>query len=382
MIKEIERVPEISFIDGVSLDSIKAQLVADYQDKYQEVTGKAVTLKSGEPITLMLHACAVQFLQMYANLDKAGKMNFLKYAYGDFLDNLGVLKGVTRQDAVAASCTVRFTLSAIRPGTIAIPAGTRVTTQAANVYFATDDYSEIPSGSSFVDVPCTCLEAGTVGNGCGVGELSILVDPIAYIATVSNVSESGAGFERESDESFAERIYLATGTYSVAGPKAAYEYFVREAYSGVEDVVVTSPSANLIDIRVIGEGGTLLSPEACAHIVDYLNEANVKPMGDVVSISSPENHLYDIDVTYYINRSEASSISTLQAQIASAVSGYTEWQAGKIGRDIEPGQLIARLIQAGAKRVVVTSPTYTAIQAYELPKVGTITVTYGGLEDD
>ena len=134
MIPEIARLPDISFIDDITLDDMKAKMITDYQDKFKEITGQAVTLKEGEPITLMLYACAVQIFQMYLNVDKAGKMNFLKYAYGDFLDNLGALKGVSRQDAGPASCTVRFTLSAARPTVVSIPQGTRVTTQATRMW--------------------------------------------------------------------------------------------------------------------------------------------------------------------------------------------------------------------------------------------------------
>ena len=90
MIPEIERLPDITFIDGVTLDTIKERLVSDYEEKFHEETGTTVNLKDGEPISLMLYACAVQFMQMYENLDKAGKMNFLKYTYGDFLDNIGL----------------------------------------------------------------------------------------------------------------------------------------------------------------------------------------------------------------------------------------------------------------------------------------------------
>ena len=118
MIPEIERLPDITFIDGVTLDTIKERLVSDYEEKFHEETGITVNLKDGEPISLMLYACAVQFMQMYENLDKAGKMNFLKYTYGDFLDNMAAIKGVERQEAAYAYCTVRFTLSAVRSSVI------------------------------------------------------------------------------------------------------------------------------------------------------------------------------------------------------------------------------------------------------------------------
>ena len=383
MIREIERLPDISFIDDISLTDIEEQLVTAYQDKYAEATGSTVTLKPGEPITLMLRACAVQFMQMYANVDKAGKMNFLKYAYGDYLDNLGALKGVERQGEEAASCTVRFILSAPRPSTIAIPEGTRITTQGADVYFATVEYAEIPSGDTSVDVICEAQTAGVDGNGFAIGEVSVLVDPIAYISSVSNITVTDGGMARESDESLADRIYLAPANYSVAGPRAAYEYFVKQAYAGVADVMVISPDANLIDIRVIGEDGAEIPAEVCARIKSFLEDGEVKPMGDVITnVSGPDEEDYDIDITYYINRSDVASVAAIQAAVESAVTKYANWQSDKIGRDIEPSKLIEYVMAAGAKRVTVTAPTYDAITSDCIAKLGTRTVSYGGLEDD
>ena len=383
MIDEIARLPDISFVDDISLDDIKAQLVADYEMKFMELTGKAIALKPGEPITLMLYACAVQFMLMYQNIEKAGRMNFLKYSYGDYLDNLGALKGVERQDEEAASCTVEFVLSAPRPSTIAIPAGTRLTTQAADIYFSTDEYAEIPSGQTSVQVICTAMTKGTEGNGYNIGEVSVLVDPIAYVSSVSNVTVTGGGAARESDESLADRIYLAPANYSVAGPRAAYEYFVKSAYSGVVDVMVMSPEANQIDIRVIGEGGSVIPPEICQRIQSYLEDGEIKPMGDVIiNVSSPEPASYDIDITYYINRSNVASVAAIQSAVEAAVTEYEAWQSSKIGRDIEPSKLIEFVMAAGAKRVTVTSPQRLAITSAKIARAATRTVNYGGIEDD
>ena len=65
----------------------------------------------------------------------------------------------------------------------------------------------------------------------------------------------------------------------------------------------------------------------------------------------------------------------------SAVADFQTWQR-KLGRDINPTELIAQLREAGAKRVTLTAPTDTVIEATELPKCIGATVTYGGLEDD
>ena len=382
MIDEIERLPDISFIGDVTLESIKSKMVEDYQTKYEEETGKSVTLKEGEPITLMLYACAVQIYQMYLNADKAGKMNFLKYAYGDFLDNLGALKGVERQTETAATCTVRFTVSALRPAVIAIPKGTRVTTQGAGIYFATDEYAEIPAGQEYADVACTALTPGVIGDGIQVDSINVLVDPIAYIGSVANISATSGGLECESDEAFAERIYLAPAQFVVAGPESAYIYFVKEAYPGVADVKVTSPDECEVDIRVIGENGEILSSEVLQRIEDYINQREIKPMTDRVTVDSPTISTYNINFTYYINRSDVNSVATIQVAVNKAVDKYIAWQSEKIGRDIQPQKLVEYVMAAGVKYLTVTYPAQTIVGATAVAKLGAKTVSYGGLMDD
>lgn len=381
MIDAIARLPEISFID-TSLDEIEARLVKDYEEKYAEVTGNSISLKSGEPMQLALYACAVQFLMMYEDVDKAGKMNFYKYSFGDYLDNLVAFKSVERQQASPAVCTVRFTLSAIRASVISIPQGTRITTQGAGIYFATDEYAEIPIGDEYVDVMCTAMTDGEVGNGLAVGSLSVIVDPVAYVASCTNISETSGGLDKETDESLKDRAYLVPANYSVAGPEAAYRYHVMTAYPGVADVKITSPDACEVDIRVIGPNGTLLSEDVCQTIEDYLMDAQVRPQTDLVTVSSPELTTYDIDITYYINRSDVYYAATIQEAVQKAVAEYIVWQSEKIGRDIEPGKLVELCMAAGAKRVVVTSPEFDVVSDIAIPVLGSETITYGGLEND
>lgn len=120
-IEQIERLPDVSFIDDdINLDGIQKQMLQDYQDKYMEETGEETVLDRGEPIALILYACSVQIYQMYMYVDRAGKQNLLKYAFGAFLDNLAALKGIERTAAKPATVTMRFTLSEAQTGAIAI----------------------------------------------------------------------------------------------------------------------------------------------------------------------------------------------------------------------------------------------------------------------
>lgn len=197
-IEQIERLPDVSFIDDdINLDGIQKQMLQDYQDKYMEETGEETVLDRGEPIALILYACSVQIYQMYMYVDRAGKQNLLKYAFGAFLDNLAALKGIERTAAKPATVTMRFTLSEAQTGAIAIPAGTRVTDGEA--YFTTDEYAEIKAGETTVDVACTSIETGVDLNGIHEGAIQTLVDPIPYISSFHSIWElvyMGDGIEK------------------------------------------------------------------------------------------------------------------------------------------------------------------------------------------
>ena len=289
---------------------------------------------------------------------------------------------MTRNPATAATTTLRFTLSAERDTATGIPQGTRVST-AGSIYFATDVYAEIPAGSTTVDVPATCTVAGTDGNGFAVGELSTIVDPIPYVASVSNTTATEGGAEIESDDDLAERVFLAPGAYSTAGPEDGYLYHAKAYNAAIGDVVATSnQAAGTVDIVFIMADGRTPGEEMIEGLEGYLQGKTIRPMTDLVRVAAPQEVQYTINLTYYINRSDSAQAVTIQQQVAAAVEQYKTWQRA-IGRDINPSQLVRMVMDAGAKRVTVTAPTYTTVDATKVSALqGEAVISYGGLEDD
>ena len=381
MIPELENLPEVSFIDGVTLEDIQAKMVADYQSKYEELTGKSATLERADPITLILYAASVQLYQAYLYVDHAGKMDLLKYSYGDFLDHLAALRGITREPAKPAVTTIRFTLSAARGFAVSIPQGTRVTDGA--VYFETNDHAEIPVGETYADVLATCQTAGTVGNGIIPGGLNTLVDPIAYMDSVANREETSGGTDIEDDESLAGRIYLAPSAYSVAGPEDAYRYHVLTFNSSISDVYVSdTENDGEVLIEFLINDGEIPGASLIQSLSDYLQNQNIRPLTDHVVVQAPGTVSFDINVTYFINKSDSARATAIQADVAATVEEFSAWQQSRIGRDINPDKLVSMMLAAGAKRVIVTSPGFTSISKTSVARVNSTTVTYGGLEDD
>ena len=378
----IKSLPDISFIDNKDIDQVRQEMVADYESFISEATGQTVTLERSSVHRMELYAAAAQIYQAMQYIDRQGKQSILKYSYSDFLDNLAIFKGVTRNPATPATTTLRFTLSAERDTATGIPQGTRVSTAGA-IYFATDVYAEIPAGSTTVDVPATCTVAGTDGNGFAAGELATIVDPIPYVASVTNTTATEGGAEIESDDDLAERVFLAPGAYSTAGPEDGYLYHAKAYSAAIGDVVATSnQAAGTVDIVFIMADGSTPGEEMIEGLEGYLQGKTIRPMTDLVRVAAPQEVTYTINLTYYINRSDSAKAVTIQAAVAQAVADYQTWQRA-IGRDINPSKLVAMVMEAGAKRVTVTAPTYTAVAATKVSALqGEATVTYGGLEDD
>lgn len=379
MITEIENLPEISFTDDMSLPEVESQMVHDYQEKYLELTGETTSLVRGEPISLILYACAVQLFQMYLYIEKAGKENLLKYAEGDALDNLAALKGITRTAATTATVTMKFTLSAPQSGVVAIPKGTRVTD--GSVYFATNAYAEILAGDTEVEVACSALEAGEDSNGIMTGAIDSLVDPIPYVASVTNTDESAGGADTESDESLRDRIFIAPSRNSTCGTKESYQYWVETYSQNISDVLITSSTPGEVDISFL-VNGEIPKEADVKGLQSYIEDPEIKPLSDKVVVSAPTAQDYTISLTYYINRSDSDKVQTIQSAVESAVSDYVDWQHAKIGRDINPSELIKRVTAAGAKRVEIASPAFTKVPETGVANLASKTLTYGGVEDD
>lgn len=373
--------PDISFIDNTTIEELLTQMINDYLEKYEEITGKKASLAQANPYRLIMYSCAVQIYQAMQYADYAGKMSFLTYASDNYLDNLAALRGVKRIDATAASTVLQFSLDEAISSAVSIPAGCRVT-NGNDVYFATDEYAEIPAGQINVTVSATCTEAGSAGNNFAIGELKTVVNTLPYVVTVTNIVATYGGADRESDNDLKERIFEAPNGYSTTGPVGAYGYHTKNVSQDIGDVIVVSEIPGEVDIYFLMEDGSIPDDAMLQKVKDYLDDETIRPLTDHVVVKAPATFEYNINLTYYIASSNKSAVSTIQEDVAAAVSAYTIWQTERIGRDINPSYLIKKIMDAGAKRVVVESPVFTVLNESTAAKTGAVTVNYGGVEDD
>ena len=381
-IQKLYDLPDISFVDDITFDQILNEIIAKWQEEYENETGTRKILRPGDKEYIQSRIEAGQWLQMYKILDNAAKMNLLKYSKGDFLKHLGAMKKTFINEPKPAVTTVRFTLSEVRREVVYIPAGTRVTA-GDGIYFATDDYAEVTAGETYIDIDCTCQTVGTVGNDYIVGQLEVLVDPVPYVAEVSNITKSEGGTGEESEESFRERIFLAPSSYSTAGPADAYEYWVKQYNAAaIEDVKIYEPEDAIVDIRILLSGGEIPTTTFCNGCLEYLQSNPIVPLTDKNTVKPPDIVKYNIKATYYIARSDINNLASIKDAIESAKDTYISWQKTKIGRDINPDTLTEFVRAAGGKRVVIESPVFTVIPETSVAQEENVEFIYGGVEND
>ncbi|WP_174769341.1 baseplate assembly protein, partial [Brevibacillus centrosporus] len=203
-----------------------------------------------------------------------------------------------------------------------------------------------------------------------------------YIQNVSNVTTSSGGTDRESDDAYRERIHIAPESFSTAGPEGAYEYFAMSASPLIVDVSVRETSPGVVEIRPLLKDGGLPGQEILDLVLETCSDRKVRPLTDNVQAFVPEQVPYDLNVTYWIGKSNSSMVATIQSNVEQAIKNYKLWQCSKQGRDIDPSELTTRVKNAGAKRVMVTAPIYQSVERYQVAKLNTENITYGGLEDD
>lgn len=379
-IEELKHLPDINFVE-TNVETLLAEAIEGYEQAFFDQTGEKKTLAPGDPVRIWIYSQVLKQYQTNMLIDQVAKQNLLYYSKGDKLKHLAALLSVKKDGPQKAITTMKINLSAKQNNAVPIPIGTRVT-PGNNIYFETTEYHEVPAGSMTYEFQVICTEAGTVGNGFTAGQIDTLVDPIPYTESITNIDTSQNGAQEESDESLTRKIYLKPESFSVAGPEGAYIFFAKEFSQSIIDIVPTTPSPGVVDIRFILENGEIPDQAIIDSLEEYLDDKKKRPLTDNLQVGAPVQVMYDIDLTYYISSEDEDIAQNIQDAVDQAIENYQLWQKTKIGRDINPDELNRKIKKAGAKRSVITSPVFNQVQKTEVAAAANITVNYGGLEDE
>lgn len=371
----------------ISMDAgeIVEQLVA----KYEEIT--KISVQPGSPEKLFIQWVAAAIIQERALTNYAGNQNIPSRAEGENLDALGELFfAQERPEAKAAICTVRFSISEAQSFAVLIPAGTRVTDTGRVLVWETAEDAYVAAGETWADVQVQCQTAGTAGNGYVAGQINTAVDLYDYYSGCANITESEGGTDRATDEEYYELLVASMDGYSTAGARGAYIYLAKQVSTEIADVAVTTPEPCVVKLYVLMENGRLAGEEMKSAVLEACSAETVRPLTDFVSVEDPEKATYNISFTYYTpaQSGAGASATEIAAKVKAAVDEYAAWQRARLGRDINPSQLIWLLMQTGIKRVDLQEPVFTVLDdgstgnVPQVAELGEVQIVNGGYEHE
>lgn len=338
----------------IFVENVPADIVSAFVAAYEELTGRV--LYPAQVERLIANAWAYRESLVRQAIQDAATQNLVAFSRAPVLDYLGELVGVKRIGALPATCTLRFTLTA-NPSGVTVPIGTRVSSKDGRVAFATDDDLNIAAGVLTGDITASCETDGEAGNGYAIGEIKTIIDPLAFIATASNLEETAGGSEIETDDNLRERIRLAPASFSNAGSKGAYMFWAKTANPNIIDVAVLGPnddpSVNPGEVHIypLMKDGSSTPTQVLDAVLATCSDEKVRPLTDTVFATAPTRIDYELNVelTLY-NEAEQ---STVEAAVLAALQDFTANKRLLMGQNIVKNQVEKQCMVDGVYDVAV-----------------------------
>jgi phage-related baseplate assembly protein len=365
--------PEIEFVSS-SPDEIESRIVA----RFEELRG--VSLTQADPRRKFIQAIVEGFAVQRNLIDYSAKQNLLAYAEDDYLEHMGANRNTPRGEPKKAETTMEINLISSSEDLL-MPAGTQFHA-VDEIYFESQLDKIVSPGTTRIEVPVICTTAGEIGNGFLPGQIKTIVEPMPWVQSVRNLTTSEGGVDWEEDEAYADRIRQAPEGFSVAGPEGAYKYWAKTASQLIIDVDVSSPSDGVVVIRPLLKDGGIPGGEILESVSSVLNDKKIRPLTDHVQVLAPETISYNLSLTYWVEEAQSSILGSIQSNVETAVQNYINWQKSKLGRDIDPSELIMQVKMAGAKRVELLAPSYAKLEGSQVALANQMTINFGGLESE
>jgi phage-related baseplate assembly protein len=351
------------------IDNDLAAITADINALYESSAG--VTLQPAQAEQTILNIFAYRESLLRSKVQSLWQQNLVDYAIGINLDNLGALMGVVRLDSNFATCTMRFNIITGHSG-VTIPVGTRIGSTDGQKIFRTVTATTIPVGTYVADVQAQSTVEGTSSNGFIIGSLSNLLDPLAFVTSVSNTNVTAGGSDIESDDTLRTRIRLAPNAFSNAGSYGAYRFFALSANPDIIDVAITSPIPGQVNIYPLLSDGSTTPQQVLDQVYATCNAETVRPLTDTVVVEAPTIVDYDLvlDLTIY----NTAIGSDVQAAVLAALQSFVDLRRQSLGQDLTDSQIIRQAQIDGVYKVELVGWSDLTINDTEYPFCNSITV--------
>ena len=154
----------------------------------------------------------------------------------------------------------------------------------------------------------------------------------------------------EADDALRERVQLVYEGLTTAGPRNSYILHARNASGLVADATAESPAPAEVVVTVLGlDGDGAAPPELLETVRQYLNDDDVRPVADRVTVQSAEILPYRIDAVVYM----AGTGPENEALLAECERRLAAWinPRRRLGLEVSRSGVDAQLHISGVSRV-------------------------------
>lgn len=186
----------------------------------------------------------------------------------------------------------------------------------------------------------------------------------------------------ESDSDFRYRITLALEGLSTAGPEGSYLYHTLKSES-VKSARITGPpdmDPGEVLVTLLGATGNgSVASDVIDEVAAILNDEDVRPLTDHVTVQSATIIPYTVSATIYTFAGPDSAV--VMAKATAALQAYVS-SLHRIGFNVPLSGIYAALHVEGVQRVVLSEPLANIEVDFESAAYCTgIELTYGGVAE-
>lgn len=379
--KRIMSKPVFIEYDG---ESKKAELIKLFEEETEK------KLYPAQVENILINLIEYKAMQLVAAFNEAALLNLPQYSHGEILDLIGEMFNCVRLKGAKAQATIKIELYEAFTSSLTIPKGLEVQTKDEKYIFTTTEDLIIKAGDTVGTVTIESEDLAEELNNYGVGDINILLKPVSYIKSVTNITAATGGKGKEIDKNYAERILLAPEGFTCAGSQKSYIYHTLSAHPAIIDATADSPqlpaSIKKGETTITETGGSIVGadfsatinyksgtcvltigenvytitipPQSTVNIYPLTDEdttsqavinavANkltgeeINPMTDVVNVIAPTAKEQAITINVVLDLE--ADIVNVQNSVLTAVNEYKKVLRKKLQSEIIPSQIIAKI---------------------------------------
>lgn len=359
-------------------DDVLNSMVTSIQSGLQAIGKKITDFSSSSVIGVILASIASAIDELNTAIQTAQSQAYLSTASDVNLDAKAADFGITRKQATYAQWTFVATKQTPSTQIITIPAGSVITTVPSPnqdpITFTVNQDTQLPIGSTSVNINVTCQQAGTVGN-IAPGTQLLWASAVPGIDGVQFNSTTGGipAIDTESDDSLRARALaafkgLSTGT-------VAFYQSQAESVVGVQSatVIPQNRGPGTVDIFLVATNNAIPSSTLISQVQSVIDAS--RPITDDAKCFAPTPIPINasLTITTLSGYDHAATAAQVQTNIVNYINNLGIG-GGTTGM-LPAAQLVAIAMGTAGVQNATTTFTDMTFQPNQLPQVGTITVS-------